>query len=57
MYMATRHISTKKLPTVASPRKARMMAESAQKPIEADRNMFGRMKKIWLKFEKLWSPE
>ena len=53
MYMATRHISTKKLPTVASPRKARMMAESAQNPIEAERNMFGRMKKIWLKFEKL----
>jgi len=48
----TRHISRKKLPTVPSPRNARMIAASAQKPIDADRNMFGRMKKIWLKFER-----
>jgi len=52
MYMATRHISTKKLPTFASPRNARMIAASAQKPTDAERNMFGRMKKIWLKFER-----
>ena len=39
-----------------SARKARMMAESAQNPIEAERNIFGRMKKIWLKFESAVSP-
>ena len=42
---------------VASPRNARMIAVSAQKPTDAERNMFGRMKKIWLKFERCWSPE
>ena len=57
MYATTRHMSTKKLPTVASPRTARMMAVSAQKPIDAERKKFAIPKKIWLKFEKCWSPE
>ena len=29
----------------------------AQKPIDAERKKFAEPKKIWLKFEKCWSPE
>ena len=45
MYTTTRHISTKKLPTCASPRNARMIAVSPQNPIEAD-------KKNWAETEE-----
>jgi hypothetical protein len=56
MNATTRHMSTRKFPTVFSPRKARMIAVGPQNQIDAERNMFGNMKKIWLKLERAWSP-
>ena len=55
--MITRHISTKKLPTLESLRSARIIAVRAHKPIAAETKNITIQKKIWLKLEKCTSPE